>query len=141
MVFRWRPGSDSATRNLVWLTFMDPSRRELMTDWEAHARHVVAKFRADAAKHIGDPAFEELIGSLRASSPEFRKWWQRHEVGAAGAGRKELQHPVVGRLVFEHAAFRHEISDQRVILYSPLPDEDTPGKLARLLADEGAVAV
>jgi hypothetical protein len=35
--------------------------------------------------------------------------------------------------VFEHAAFRHEVSDQRLILYSPLSEEDTPAKLARLL--------
>lgn len=139
LVFRWQPGSDPSTRNVVWLTFMDPARRELMADWERHARHMVAKFRVDAARNIGDPAFDHLVGSLRAASPEFRKWWERHEVGAAGAGRKELLHPVAGRLIFEHAAFRHEISDQRLILYSPLPEEDTQDKLARLLEDAGAV--
>ena len=52
----------------------------------------------------------------------------------SGAGRKEIIHPVVGRMVFEHAVFNPEESpEQRLILYSSLPDEDTPGKLARLL--------
>jgi hypothetical protein len=37
-----------------------------MPDWERGARHLVAKFRADSARHIGDPAFERLISSLRA---------------------------------------------------------------------------
>jgi transcriptional regulator with XRE-family HTH domain len=132
-VFGWDPGRDPSTRNHVWLTFMDPSRRELMPDWERGARRIVAKFRADSARHISDPAFERLISSLRAASPEFRKWWERHEVATGGEGRKELLHPVEGKLVFEHAVFRHEASDQRLVLYSPLSEEDTPAKLARLL--------
>jgi transcriptional regulator with XRE-family HTH domain len=140
-VFCWEPGGDPSSRNHVWLMFMDPARREVMCDWERSARQVVAKFRADHAKHIGDPAFERLISSLRAGSPEFRRWWERHEVASVGGGRKAFQHPEVGRLVFEHAAFRHEVSDQRLILYSPLAEEDTPAKLARLLEDTAAVAV
>jgi PAS domain-containing protein len=140
-VFCWEPGSDPSSRNHVWLMFMDPARREVMCDWERSARHVVAKFRSDHAKHIGDPAFERLIASLLAASPEFRRWWERHEVATVGGGRKEFQHPSAGRLVFEHAAFRHEVSDQRLILYSPLHEEDTPAKLAGLLEGVGAGAL
>jgi transcriptional regulator with XRE-family HTH domain len=138
-VFCWDPGPDPSSRNHIWQTFMDPLRRELMPDWERGARRLVAKFRADSARHIDDPAFERLIESLRAASPEFQRWWERHEVATLGEGRKELQHPVVGRLVFEHAAFRHELSpDQRLVLYSPRADEDTPAKLARLLEPAAA---
>jgi transcriptional regulator with XRE-family HTH domain len=139
-VFSWEPGRDPSTRNHIWLTFMDPARRELMTDWDRGARRLVAKFRADHARHIGDPAFEHLICSLKAGSPEFRKWWERHEVAGSGEGRKEMDHPVAGRLVFEHAIFRHEGSDQRLVLFSPLADEDTPAKLARLMAPAGELA-
>jgi transcriptional regulator with XRE-family HTH domain len=142
VVFGWEPGRDAASRNHVWLTFMDPTRRELMPDWERGARRLVAKFRADSARHIGDPAFERLISSLRASSPEFDRWWNRHEVAGGGEGRKELHHPDVGKLVFEHAVFRHEGSDQRLVLYSPVCEEDTPAKMARLLElDNAPVAV
>jgi hypothetical protein len=118
---------------------MDPARRDLMPDWERGARTVVAKFRADSARHIGDPAFEQLIASLRTSSPEFRKLWGRHEVSDTGEGRKEFNHPIVGRLVFDHAVFRHaEMTEQRLILYSPACTQDTPEKLARLLDGEQA---
>jgi transcriptional regulator with XRE-family HTH domain len=128
-------------RNQLWLTFMDPARRELMPDWERSARILVAKFRADSARHIGDPAFEELIGSLRASSPEFRKWWERHEVAGAGEGRKELIHPVAGKLVFDHAAFRNiESTELRLILYSPCKLEGTAEKLAELLDEDRELA-
>src|SRR4051794_37330613 len=65
--FCWEPGRDPASRNHIWLPFMDPVRRELRGDGERGARRLVAKFRADSARHIGDPSFERLIGSLRAA--------------------------------------------------------------------------
>jgi transcriptional regulator with XRE-family HTH domain len=126
-------------RNAVWLTLMDPARRELMPDWEKGARRLVARFRADYAQHVGDPSFDRLVDSLLEASPEFRDWWPRHEVAASGEGRKEILHPVAGRLLFEHAVFRHaENPEQRLLLYSPLPDEGTPAKLERLLAPAGS---
>jgi transcriptional regulator with XRE-family HTH domain len=124
-----------AARNHVWMHFMDPARREIFPDWEQDARLLVAKFRADSARHIGDPQFEDLIGTLRKSSPEFCKAWKKHEVSRVGAGRKTVRHPVVGTMLFEHAVFNpQEAPEQRMILYSPAQDDDTPRKLARLLA-------
>jgi PAS domain-containing protein len=137
-VFRWEPGSDPLSRNHVWLWFMDPTWRMLYSgDWATSARLVVAKFRADSARNIGDPAFEELTSALNSSSPEFRKLWKRHEVAGSGDGRKELKHPLVGHLVFDHAVFSHgEAGDQRLVMYSPACEQDTPAKLAQLLQDE-----
>jgi transcriptional regulator with XRE-family HTH domain len=123
-----------SSRNHAWLTFTDPARREMFTDWECSSRLLVAKFRADSARHLGDPAFESLIGALRKTSSEFSRAWDRHEVSQSGGGRKDLRHPEVGMLSFSHAVFHPaETSEQRLILYSPLPDHDTPAKLACLL--------
>ena len=122
-------------RNQVWLFFTDPGRRKLMPDWPRFARMLLSRFRADYARHVGDPDFEQLIADLHAASPEFRRWWSQHEVKGDTDGRKEIIHPVAGRMLFEHAAFRHlERGEQRLILYTPLPDEDTVGKMQRLLA-------
>lgn len=130
-----------ASRNHAWLTFTDPARREMFTDWERSSRLLVAKFRADSARHLGDPAFESLIAALRKRSPEFAKAWERHEVSRSGEGRKDLRHPVAGMLSFSHAVFHPaEFSEQRLILYSPLPDHDTPGKLAKLIGELSAPA-
>ncbi len=124
-----------AARNHVWLTFMDPSRREMFSDWDKSARLLAAKFRADTARYLGDPEFEELIGALRHSSPEFCRAWKRHEVSGGGEGRKEVHHPVEGLMVFEHAVFRpQQALDQRLVLYSPRQEHDTPAKLARLMS-------
>jgi transcriptional regulator with XRE-family HTH domain len=124
-----------SARNHLWMHFMDPSRRQLFPDWERSSRLMVAKFRADSARHIGDPEFDQLITALRKSSPEFCQAWKKHEVARSGEGRRTVVHPQVGPLVFEHAVFSpQDAREQRLILYSPLPDEDTPAKLAALLA-------
>jgi transcriptional regulator with XRE-family HTH domain len=122
-------------RNFLWSIFTDQTRRRRSLDWEASARNALARFRADNARHLGDPEFEELIDAVHAASPEFRDWWPRHEVARSGIGTKEMRHDVVGKLWFEHAVFKlEETPEQRLILYSPLPRCNTPAKVAQLLA-------
>ena len=60
-----------AERNMVWLLFTAPRLRTLLVDWEAHAQQVLGQFRASWGRHADDPAFGELIGRLRQTSPEF----------------------------------------------------------------------
>jgi transcriptional regulator with XRE-family HTH domain len=130
-----------AARNHAWLTFTDPARREMFTDWERSSRTLVAKFRADSARHLGDPTFESLIAALRRSSPEFARAWARHEVSRGGEGRKDLRHPLAGMMSFSHAVFHPaEKLDQRLILYSPLPENETAAKLARLMGSRTTFA-
>ena len=127
-------------RNHIWQLFTNADWRELVTDWEQASRRLVAKLRADSARHLGDPAFDQLIQSLRNASPEFCKAWKRHEVDGSGVGRKVLNHPACGRLVFEHAVFNPtEWPEQRLILYTPTLEDDTPEKMAALMG--GLVAV
>jgi transcriptional regulator with XRE-family HTH domain len=127
-------------RNHIWQLFTNGAWRELVSDWEQASRRLVAKLRADSARHLGDPAFEQLIQSLRSASPEFCKAWKRHEVESSGIGRKILNHPVCGRLVFEHAVFNPtDWPEQRLILYTPTLEDDTPQKMAALMG--GLVAV
>jgi hypothetical protein len=122
-------------RNLLWSIFMDPARRTLHADWANGSRNAVARFRGDSARHVGDPDFDELVAALGEASPDFRKWWARHEVARSGVGRKTVRHPEAGTLLFEHAVFRlEETPDQRLVVYSPLPLKDTAAKLERLLA-------
>jgi len=107
----------------------------MFTDWERSSRILVAKCRADSARHIGDPEFESLILALRKSSPEFSRAWDRHEVSQSGEGRKDLLHPVAGMLSFSHAVFHPaERLEQRLILYTPLPENDTAEQLTALMS-------
>ena len=121
-------------RNVLWHTFTNSERRKLFSDWNRGARNAVARFRADYTRHVGEPHFEELIEALKKASPEFRDWWERHEVAQSGVGRKLLRHPKLGKLAFEHAVFKlEEAPEQRLVLYTPLPIDDTAAKLRNLL--------
>jgi hypothetical protein len=121
-------------RNHLWQLFMDPRRGGGGGGWAGGVWLVVAKFRADSARQLGDPAFEELIVALRQASPEFAKAWKRHEVAHSGQGRKELHHPEAGPLVFEHGVFHpSETPDQRLVVYSPVPETGTAERLAELM--------
>lgn len=121
-------------RNTVWRIFTDEGFRKSTVDWEGHARHVLAQFRASAGRHAGDPAFAELILDLEEASAEFREWWPRHDVEGSPEGRKEVDHPAVGRLVFEHTTLQlHDDPDLKVVVFTPLPESDSPEKLLGLL--------
>ncbi len=122
-------------RNLVWRVFTRPARGADYERWAGVAQRILAEFRADSARYPGDPWFAGLIDDLQRVSPEFRDWWQRHDVRGAGGGPKEFAHPAVGRLVLEHTRVQlPEAPELKIVVYPPRPEADTPAKLARLLA-------
>ena len=100
---------------------------------------MVAKLRADTSQLVGDPQFEELIAALRSASPEFCRYWSRHEVAGRGEGVSELRHPKLGALRFDRAVFSPlEAAEQRLVLYTPHPQSDTAAKMRRLLKPTSA---
>jgi hypothetical protein len=144
LIGRAAPGPSSGPGSRITLAHLPPPAAYywscLLAESAVHLRldHSpprTSRFRADHAQYLGDPSFDDLIQALLRASPDFRRWWPRHEVLGSGEGRKTLIHPTVGRLEFEHALFKHgEETDHRLVLYSPLPQHDTPAKLASLLA-------
>ena len=87
-------------RNALQLLFTDPAHRRLLVDWEPVARASLAMFRADYARHAGDPDFERLITHLAQRSPEFADFWAQREVAHPLPGHKRLDHPACGRMDF-----------------------------------------
>jgi len=125
---------DGDRRNIMHLVFADPQHRRLLTDWNDIAVTSLGMFRADCARYAGDPDFERLIATLRGASPEFRSWWQRHDVVRRLSNRKRLQHPTCGKMVFEYTSFAvTDQIDMKLVIYTPLEDEETREKLGVLL--------
>jgi transcriptional regulator with XRE-family HTH domain len=93
-------------RNILWFVFMNENLRQILVDWEAHARLVLAQFRVNYSRFVGDPWFAELINNLEAVSLEFRLWWTEHEILGRADGRKEIDHPLVGRIVLNYVVFK-----------------------------------
>lgn len=129
------PNLTARERNVVWLTFASVSHRQLVVDWEEHARRILAQFRTSYGRLPGDPWMTELIHDLLDSSPEFRAWWSDHEVLRGPEGIKILNHPQAGYLFFERLVFQmYDTPDLKVIVYTPTHEDDTPAKIRRLLA-------
>lgn len=121
-------------RNMVRFVFTNRELRRRLMDWEGVAQRVLAQFRASSSSYVDDPWFGELILELKQISPEFARWWPRHDVQGRLDGRKELIHPLVGSLVLEHTTFQvHETPEVKVVVYLSLPASETASKLEQLL--------
>ncbi|HEV2659371.1 MAG TPA: helix-turn-helix transcriptional regulator [Ktedonobacteraceae bacterium] len=121
-------------RNTIWGIFTNPLSRQYVVDWEKDARHLLAQFRSSCGRYPGDAQLTELIHDLMLSSPEFRAWWPDHEVLSGQEGRKALNHPQVGYLLFERLTFQvFDTPDLKITVYTPLEEADTPRKLKQLL--------
>ncbi|MDI5935795.1 helix-turn-helix domain-containing protein [Halomonas kalidii] len=124
-------------RNGIYQLFLNPRMRRTLVDWEAHARDCVAKLRLTYANYIDDPWFNELIGLLRARSPQFAEWWEEHNVRLPEDGVKAYEHPEVGRLVFDYAILQVAGGNGvplQLITYVPTRDSGTQEKMEGLLA-------
>ena len=121
-------------RNILRLTFTHPFRRMLLVNWEKAAKDLLAVFRASTERYVGEPWLKALVAELELASPEFRAWWPHHAIQATHSGKKELNHPLVGRLVLQPTTFQvTDAPDLRMVIYTPLAEANTAQKLAQLV--------
>ncbi len=124
-------------RNVVWRIFTSLPHRQLIVDWEHHARRLLAQFRGSYGRYPDDPWMTAIINDLLRLSPEFRAWWPDHEVLRGPEGTKMLNHPHAGLLVFKHLMFQvYDDPDLKVVVYTPTDEANTPTKLRQLLNAE-----
>jgi transcriptional regulator with XRE-family HTH domain len=124
---------DAWDRNVVVQIFARPTNRQFISNWEKHAKIVLAEFRANYGSYHDDPEFKELIAYLQEHSEEFRDWWVNYyQVGAQVSPHKRIEHPAVGRLLLQQCSFYVDGSPNlRMIMYLP-GDEATAEKLVQL---------
>ncbi|MFD0889453.1 helix-turn-helix domain-containing protein [Streptosporangium algeriense] len=117
-------------RNLLWLLCCDPAARSLYVHWESAARQGVARLRLFAARYPDDQSVVSLVGELSVRSPEFRQWWACYDVQDCGSGRKEFNHPVVGRMSLDwEALLLPDGSDQYLVTYTAPAGSPSQGAL------------
>ena len=129
-------------RNALMLYFTDPNRRQWWAEWEEHAPRLVSQFRTVMARHVSDPAYQQLLDRIRQASPVFDRLWQQHEVGMYGAAPKHFRHPVVGELSLTrfHLWAEPRVDGLLAVGYTPA-DRATEVRLGRLLPLATADAV
>ena len=118
-------------RNLVWVLFAHPAVRELIVDWDLHARQALAEFRAATTAVRHDPTMVELVARLSDVSPEFRAWWPEHDVARFETRIRRFDHPRAGRLTFEYQQLTPaEWPGLRIVVHLPVPGDDSAQRLA-----------
>ena len=119
-------------RYLLWWLMVDPGEGGMTPQREATARHTLARFRAEYARHAGEQEYEALLEQLRRHSARFRRWWDEHEVIEAQRGTKVIEHPQLGTLRLHHAqTVPTGQPELRMAVYAPA-DEATRAALATL---------
>jgi len=102
-------------------------------NWPGFARCLLLHFRADYGRSTDDPRWGALVAALQQASPEFRKWWSCHDVARPLDWQKELDHPVVGKLLLDSSTFEvHPTGSLRLVVYTPAVETDTATKLQQL---------
>jgi transcriptional regulator with XRE-family HTH domain len=136
-VLGMRPG---IVQNCLIAYFTDPVYRARSSGWAKNAPQVVAQFRAACSEGPDDEGFRTVVAEAKAASPEFAELWERRDVAPGGQIRKEMEHPLVGRLVVESTQLRVPARpDLVIVMHTPVPDAatDTAAKLQWLASPEG----
>jgi transcriptional regulator with XRE-family HTH domain len=106
-----RPGA-----NMVRMTFLEPSMRDLYANYDRDARDTVASLRGSVGADLDDPELIELVGELSLKSERFRKLWARHEVREKADGTKTYIHPLVGPLDLRYEMFTVNGADGQMLM-------------------------
>jgi len=118
-------------RNLMWVLFADNATRDLIIDWDIHARQALAEFRSATSAVRHDPAMTELVDVLTAESDVFAEWWTEHAVSGFETRLRRFKHPAAGELTFQYQQLTPgEWPNLRVIAQLPIPGDDSAERLA-----------
>ncbi len=129
-VTRTSPPYDS---NIVWHVFTSRLEPSSYADWVPIAQKILAEFQAESMQYADDEWLQQLIADLHHVSPEFREWWSLQDVRERSDGKKAFDHPLVGRLLFEHTTLQVSAHPGlKIMIYRPLPGTDTVSKFHRL---------
>ena len=113
-------------RNLLRYVFTHTSARQIIPDWEARARRLLAEFRADYGRNPADPRTRAVIEWLAAESPLFKDAWKAQVVSGREGGTRIFQHPTNGRLVFtQHTLFPSDRPDFKLVVLEPAASADS----------------
>jgi transcriptional regulator with XRE-family HTH domain len=122
--------------NIVRAVFLDEELRGFLADWEDVARTVVAQLRSLTAEEGEDTRLSALVGELSRKSPEFERFWARHDVHARGIPTRVFNHPLVGPLELRTEKFFVSGTGQLLIVYHAEPGTASAEALRHLAGSD-----
>lgn len=121
------------SENLVERIFLDVGARRLYPDWPDVAEAAVGSLRIAEGHAPRDARLLELVGDLRAVSPEFAEMWSRGQVRGKTSEAKRFRHPDVGVIELTYQAFDiRGAPSQQLIVYRAAPDSPSAESLMLL---------
>jgi transcriptional regulator with XRE-family HTH domain len=106
-----------------WLNFIfgPEMKRYVGVLWPAHARRLLAEFRASAIETLDTDWFTTFIEKMKSESHEFAQWWREHDVRDIPTFPVEFINEKTGEATaFLRTAYRPlEDSRFRVIVFNP----------------------
>lgn len=111
---RMQPGM----RNFLWMVFMDPAMRTVLSPWKEQAQNVISLFRRDYVKARQEADFSALVKSLEDADPDFRTWMSEHDVSGISAAFCHFDISNIGCVPFQCTALTiNENQHLRLICY------------------------
>jgi hypothetical protein len=109
--------------NVLWCVVTEPRAKTRLVTYDQEVPYLVARLRAEYARHIGDRDWEENICRLKRLSPEFEQLWSRHEVAESRPRLRIVRHPEAGDLSFSVTEFAvGSDPDLRLTVSTPADD-------------------
>ncbi|MTE16228.1 helix-turn-helix domain-containing protein [Nocardia sp. CT2-14] len=113
--------------------FAHPDQRGVYPadDHAYHSRVFCSDLRAAIARRGGEA--RDLMAGLRAISPEFARLWDNHDVEVRHSTRKRIVHPAHGVIELYCNNIPTDDGTQRLLWFSPTPNNDSARQLAALV--------
>jgi transcriptional regulator with XRE-family HTH domain len=133
-------GAQPGERNILWQNFTYPQCCHPYVSRHEQLGRLVAQFRGNYGRHVGEPAWTGFIQRLEAISPQFAKLWAEHDVASPVTYIKIFRHPAFPRLAMTSTSLGVlSVPGTRMVVYTPA-DEACRTAIGKLLAGEGTDA-
>jgi transcriptional regulator with XRE-family HTH domain len=128
-------------RNLLWSAFVTPGCCSSFVNRDQELPQMVGTFRASFGRHLGEPAWTDLIQRLSAASPEFAEMWAAHDVAVPTTRVKVFRHAAVGEVRLSVVSFAVVATPEtRMAVYTTV-DQESRERLDWLIEHPDAPAV
>jgi transcriptional regulator with XRE-family HTH domain len=110
--------------NLLDLVFGDADLARLMVDHDEELVRLVSQFRLHCTDWPDDAELASVVARLEASSPRFAGLWAAKDVAPFATTRRVFDHPIAGRLEFDHHRFAAlDQAGMQLVVYTPIAAE------------------
>ena len=132
---------DERGSNLLWSSFTTPECCSTFVNRDQELPQMVATFRTSFGRHLGEPAWIDLIQRLSAASPEFERLWAAHDVAVPTTRVKVFRHHAAGEVRMSVVGFAVvATSETRMAVYTAA-DEESRERLRRLAEHPAAASL